>query len=59
MTEGFAVTFPVDRVPAGVQGSYEDIAGLVLFMVGKSGAYHNGNVQVMDGGRLAVMPGTY
>jgi len=59
MTAGGATVFPVNEVPAGTQGRYEDMAGLILFMVGKSGAYHNGNVQVIDGGRLSVMPATY
>ncbi|KAL1310947.1 hypothetical protein AAFC00_001170 [Neodothiora populina] len=59
MTAGGATVFPVNEIPAGTQGEYEDMAGLILFMVGKSGAYHNGSVQVIDGGRLSVMPATY
>lgn len=59
MTAGGKTIFPVSEVPAGTQGSYEDMASLILFMVGKSGTYHNGNVQVIDGGRLSVMPATY
>ena len=47
------------KVPAGHPGTFEDISGLLLFMVGRSGAYLNGAVQLTDGGRLSVMPGTF
>lgn len=60
MTAGHhPTTFSYTAVPAGRQGSFEDISGMILFMVGKSGAYLNGAVQVTDGGRLSVMPGTF
>ena len=51
--------FPVDQIPAGSVGKFEDMAGMILGLVGRSGAYINGNVQVLDGGRLSVMPATY
>ena len=51
--------FPVNLIPAGKAGSYEDMASLILYLVGKSGAYMNGNVSVLDGGRLSMMPSTY
>ena len=35
------------------------IAGVTLYLVGRGGAYVNGNVVVTDGGRLGVFPGTY
>lgn len=59
MTAGDKGSWPVAQVPAGRSGSYEDMASLILFLVGKSGAYHNGNVQVIDGGRLSMMPASY
>ena len=59
MTEGAPTLFPVDQIPAGSVGTYEDMAGAILGLVGRSGAYLNGNVQVLDGGRLSVMPATY
>lgn len=59
MTAGAATEFPVDQVPAGKPGVYGDMAGTILYLVGKAGAYVNGNVQILDGGRLSVMPGTY
>ncbi|KAI5206265.1 hypothetical protein AUEXF2481DRAFT_176640 [Aureobasidium subglaciale EXF-2481] len=59
MTAGDSGSFPVNQIPASRSGSYEDMASMILFLVGKSGAYHNGNVQVIDGGRLSMMPSTY
>ncbi|KAH7015988.1 hypothetical protein B0J12DRAFT_714715 [Macrophomina phaseolina] len=51
--------YPISQVPAGRKGSFDDIAGLILYMVGKGGAYLNGTVQVTDGGRLNGFPSTY
>ncbi|CAK7222140.1 hypothetical protein SBRCBS47491_004768 [Sporothrix bragantina] len=45
---------PLERV-----GTPEDVAGLTLFLCGRSGAYINGNILISDGGRLSVLPGTY
>ncbi|PSK46029.1 Rhamnolipids biosynthesis 3-oxoacyl [Elsinoe australis] len=59
MTAGGQTEFGVDKVPASVPGRFEDMAGTILYTVGKAGQYLNGNVQVLDGGRLSVMPGTY
>ena len=56
---GGATTFPHDKIPAGRAGSEEDMAGCVLFLTSRAGAYCNGNVIVTDGGRLSVMPGVY
>ena len=46
-------------IPAERVGSEEDIAGAVLWMVGRAGAYLNGSVVVVDGGRLGVLPSSY
>lgn len=59
MTAGSKEVYPVNEIPAGHKGTYEDVAGVILYLVGKSGAYVNGNVQITDGGRLTVMPATY
>lgn len=59
MTAGAATVFPVDQVPHGKPGEYEDMAATILRLVGRGGAYINGNVEILDGGRLSVMPGTY
>jgi THO complex subunit 3 len=59
MTAGGKTVYGPDENPAGRQGSEQDIASLVLFMVGKGGAYINGSVQLTDGGRLGVFPSVY
>jgi NAD(P)-dependent dehydrogenase (short-subunit alcohol dehydrogenase family) len=46
-------------IPAGRTGTDEDIAGAVLYMASKAGAYLNGSVIVVDGGRLGMLPSTY
>lgn len=46
-------------IPEGRTGDSEDIAGAVLFMASRAGAYCNGNVMVLDGGRLSVTPSSY
>lgn len=51
--------YPINQVPAGRKGGFDDIAGLILYLVGKGGSYLNGTVQVTDGGRLNGFPSTY
>lgn len=46
-------------IPAGRAGNEEDIAGAVLWMVGRAGCYLNGSVVVVDGGRLGTLASTY
>ncbi|MCJ1305796.1 hypothetical protein MMC08_008612 [Hypocenomyce scalaris] len=48
-----------DFIPATRAGREEDMAGTVLFLCSKAGAYLDGNVLVTDGGRLGVTPSTY
>lgn len=52
---------PVDTsaVPLGRMGDERDMAGTVLWMVSRAGAYCNGNVVIVDGGRLGTFPATY
>ncbi|CAO2650258.1 Nn.00g015500.m01.CDS01 [Neocucurbitaria sp. VM-36] len=59
MTAGNPPTYGTNQVPQGRMGSANDIAGLLLFLVGKGGAYVNGTTQVTDGGRTGVFPATY
>ncbi len=51
--------FPKSKLPAQRPGTVEDMAGVVLFLTSRAGAYCNGNVLLTDGGRLSVMPSTY
>jgi len=59
MTASVKDELSVDVVPAGRKGTFDDIAGVALYLIGRGGAYVNGNVQVADGGRLSIFPGTY
>lgn len=59
MVSGPTDGFSFDAVPAGHKGDFDDIAGVVLYLVGRAGAYVDGNVQVADGGRLSIFPASY
>ncbi|KAF2671147.1 NAD(P)-binding protein [Microthyrium microscopicum] len=59
MTEGLKMEHPVNMIPAHRPGGLEEFAATLLYMVGQSGGYLNGSVQVVDGGRLSVMTSTY
>jgi len=45
--------------PAERAGSIEDVAGLIMYMTSRAGAFVNGSVMLADGGKLATMPATY
>ncbi|GAB1315958.1 Rhamnolipids biosynthesis 3-oxoacyl-[acyl-carrier-protein] reductase [Madurella fahalii] len=53
-------TIPVDKsvVPAGRMGDDVDMAGQILYLASRAGAYLNGNTIVVDGGRLGTFPST-
>ncbi|KAJ8131916.1 hypothetical protein O1611_g1707 [Lasiodiplodia mahajangana] len=59
MSENNAKGWPKSVVPEQRSGDREDMAGAVLFLASKAGAYINGNILVTDGGRLGVLPSTY
>ncbi|KAM0801245.1 hypothetical protein BDR22DRAFT_804941 [Usnea florida] len=46
-------------IPAERVGTEEDMGGTILYLTSRAGAYCNGNVMIVDGGRLSLMPGTY
>lgn len=46
-------------IPAGRAGKEEDIGGAILYLASKAGAYLNGTVLVVDGGRLGTLVSTY
>ena len=49
----------VDSIPEKRAGDELDATGAVLFLASRAGAYVNGNVLILDGGRLGMMPSTY
>ncbi|KAK3166784.1 hypothetical protein OEA41_009909 [Lepraria neglecta] len=51
--------FGRDKIPAERTGTPEDMAGCILYLTSRAGAYCTGNVVVTDGGRLSIMPSTY
>ena len=40
-------------------GDEQDMAAAILYLAGVGGKYLNGNVIVVDGGRLGVQPAVY
>jgi NAD(P)-dependent dehydrogenase (short-subunit alcohol dehydrogenase family) len=46
-------------VPATRVGKESDMAGTTLYMASAAGAYLNGNITVVDGGRIGQLPATY
>jgi NAD(P)-dependent dehydrogenase (short-subunit alcohol dehydrogenase family) len=57
--EGGKITFTTQQIPEERMGAEDDMAGAILFLASRAGAYCNGNVLVTDGGRLSVHPATY
>lgn len=53
------MAIPIEEIPLGKAGDEEDIASAILFLAGKGGKYMNGNVVVIDGGRLGNVPAVY
>jgi NAD(P)-dependent dehydrogenase (short-subunit alcohol dehydrogenase family) len=56
---GHGGVFQASFIPAERAGTEEDIAGAILYMASKAGAYLNGSVVVVDGGRLGTLVSTY
>lgn len=51
--------FTKDFIPATRGGDEQDMAGVILWLASRAGAYVNGCVVVTDGGRLGVVPSAY
>ncbi|KAK4172057.1 hypothetical protein QBC36DRAFT_81606 [Triangularia setosa] len=49
---------PLDKsvVPVGRMGDEKDMAGQILYLASRAGSYCNGNVVLIDGGRLGTFP---
>lgn len=50
-------TIPIDKsqIPLGRMGDGQDMAGQILYLASRAGSYCNGNVVLVDGGRLGLM----
>ncbi|KAI1171053.1 short chain dehydrogenase [Nemania sp. FL0916] len=46
-------------IPARRFGLGEEMGGTILYLASRAGAYCNGLIHVMDGGKLSVMPSAY
>lgn len=51
--------YPSHQVPLLRPGNDEDMAGAILYLASKAGAYCTGSVVISDGGRLSIAPATY
>ncbi|PSS03483.1 hypothetical protein BD289DRAFT_457908 [Coniella lustricola] len=54
-----AVPISKSIIPLGRTGDETDMIGTVLYMVSRAGAYCNGNIVLIDGGRLVYFPTTF
>lgn len=65
MTTSPTPTFKLDpkalaaAVPLRRVGTQEDMAGTILFLASRAGAYVNGAVWLVDGGRIGTVPSNY
>jgi NAD(P)-dependent dehydrogenase (short-subunit alcohol dehydrogenase family) len=51
--------FPKSFIPLEKTGDEQDMAGTILYLASRSGAYLNGLILVIDGGRLTILPSSY
>ncbi|KAF4979187.1 hypothetical protein FZEAL_4560 [Fusarium zealandicum] len=49
---------PTEMIPLGRWGNEKDMGGTMLYLASRAGAYCNGAVVVVDGGRLNTFPST-
>lgn len=49
---------PKEMVPLQRMGDDQDMGGAILYLASRAGAYCNGNVLIVDGGRLGNFPST-
>lgn len=49
---------PKEMVPLQRMGEDHEMGGTMLYLASKAGAYCNGAVIVLDGGRLTLFPST-
>lgn len=58
-TDQAVIPIGKEQVPLGRIGDQQDMAGTILYLVSRAGAFLNGNVVLLDGGRLGTFPGMY
>lgn len=58
-THNIEGTWDKNIIPATRTGDEQDMAGVILWLTSRAGAYINGAVVVTDGGRLGVVPSSY
>lgn len=46
-------------VPTQKFGGEEEMAGAILYLASRAGSFTSGNVLLCDGGRSAIIPGSY
>jgi NAD(P)-dependent dehydrogenase (short-subunit alcohol dehydrogenase family) len=56
MTGGGFIPLERNVVPLGRMGDELDMAGQILYLASRAGAYCNGNTILIDGGRLGNFP---
>ncbi|KAK6203673.1 hypothetical protein LQW54_008879 [Pestalotiopsis sp. IQ-011] len=49
----------ISNTPAGRADSVEDVAGIILYLMDRGGAYVNGSTMITDGGRLSIEASSY
>lgn len=58
-TDLFTPAMLAEAVPLGRVGTLSDMAGCILFLAGPAGAYVNGAVWLVDGGRVNAVASSY
>lgn len=58
-TDLFTPSMLAEAVPLGRVGTLSDMAGCILFLAGPAGAYVNGAVWLVDGGRVNSVASSY
>lgn len=53
------VRVPAAMVPMQRMGEEQEMAGTLLYLASRAGAYTNGAVIVVDGGRLGTFPSVF
>lgn len=56
--DGQSNKLPKEMIPLQRMGDEQDMGGTILYLASRGGAYCNGAVVVLDGGRLINFPTT-